>query len=275
MGRGPPPPPAPPPLDFGRPPAAMAFSLLYGLWQYLFSKQELRVLIVGPDGAGKTTLLERMKSLNTESEGLLPHQILPTVGLNIGRFEANNARLIFWDLGGAQSLRGIWEKYYDDAHALLFVIDGSDARRYAEARDTLHAALSNRSLNGAPVLVAANKSDVAALSGAAAPTDASAPSPGGAKAAAGHASADVMSALHDALWGPDGFLDGWTANRVHLHATCARDGTGVQHAVTWLVDAVRRSPRALRMAAHKAAEEEREAIARRAAAHRSGARVTR
>ena len=37
------------------------FSLLYGLWEYLVRKEELRLLILGLDKAGKTTLLEKLK----------------------------------------------------------------------------------------------------------------------------------------------------------------------------------------------------------------------
>ena len=37
------------------------FSLLYGLWEYVFWKQELRVLIIGLDKSGKTTMLEKIK----------------------------------------------------------------------------------------------------------------------------------------------------------------------------------------------------------------------
>ena len=39
------------------------FSLLYGLWEYVFRKEELRALILGLDKAGKTTLLEKLKVL--------------------------------------------------------------------------------------------------------------------------------------------------------------------------------------------------------------------
>jgi ADP-ribosylation factor related protein 1 len=33
-------------------------------------------------------------------EGLPPDRIVPTVGLNIGRIEVENSKLLFWDLGG-------------------------------------------------------------------------------------------------------------------------------------------------------------------------------
>ena len=42
------------------------FSLLYGLWEYVFRKEELRVLIIGLDKSGKTTLLEKIKARSAE-----------------------------------------------------------------------------------------------------------------------------------------------------------------------------------------------------------------
>lgn len=76
------------------------FSLAYGLWKYIFNKTEFHVLILGVDKAGKTTLLEKIKSIYLKGEGLTPDRIVPTVGLNIGRIEDANAKLVFWDLGG-------------------------------------------------------------------------------------------------------------------------------------------------------------------------------
>lgn len=61
---------------------------------------------------------------------------MATVGLNVGRFEAFSTSLVFWDLGGAASLRGIWEKYYKDTHAIIFVVDAADADRFEEAKVT-------------------------------------------------------------------------------------------------------------------------------------------
>jgi hypothetical protein len=42
-------------------------------------------------------------------------------GLNIGRLEVGGAKLILWDLGGASSLRSIWDKYFAEAHVLVCV----------------------------------------------------------------------------------------------------------------------------------------------------------
>ena len=78
------------------------FSLLSGLWQHAFQKQEYYVLILGLDNAGKTvrgrcrllnlavanrshtqTLLEKFKAINnTAYHGMPLEKITPTVGLN-------------------------------------------------------------------------------------------------------------------------------------------------------------------------------------------------
>jgi hypothetical protein len=41
--------------------------------------------------------------------------------LNIGRLEVGGAKVVLWDLGGAASLRSIWDKYFAEAHVLLCV----------------------------------------------------------------------------------------------------------------------------------------------------------
>lgn len=104
-----------------------------------------------------------MKSLYTGAVGLPSAQIVPTVGLNIAKLEACDSKLVIWDLGGQKGLRSIWEKYYAEAHALVFVVDGSAESQ--DSRDTLQRILSNRELEGAPVLVLANKSDLAGAGG--------------------------------------------------------------------------------------------------------------
>ena len=114
-------------------------------------------MIVGIDKAGKTTLLEKLKPTYSALPGLEPDKILPTVGLNVGRVEAHNSLLVFWDLGGQAGLRPIWDKYYSDSHGLIFTVDSSEPARFAEAKDALERALGSRDLFGAPILVLANK----------------------------------------------------------------------------------------------------------------------
>jgi ADP-ribosylation factor related protein 1 len=117
-------------------------------------------LILGIDKAGKTTLLEKIKTIYTEFEGLPPDKILPTVGLNIGRAEAFNSKLVFWDLGGQTGLRTIWDKYYAEAHAVIFVVDTTEQDRFEDAKSAFNKAINSKDLKGAPVLVLANKMDL-------------------------------------------------------------------------------------------------------------------
>lgn len=37
-----------------------------------------------------------------------------------------HAYLRIWDIGGQQSLRSLWSKYYSAAHAIVFVVDSTD-----------------------------------------------------------------------------------------------------------------------------------------------------
>ncbi|CAN6300658.1 unnamed protein product [Urochloa humidicola] len=136
------------------------FSLFYGLWKYVFTKDEYRVLILGVDKAGKTTLLEKLKTIYLKGEGLPPDRVVPTVGLNIGRIEDANAKLVFWDLGGQVGLRTIWEKYYDEAHAIIYVIDAATASSFEDAKSALEKVIRHEHLTGAPLLIVANKQDL-------------------------------------------------------------------------------------------------------------------
>lgn len=126
----------------------------------MFTKDEFRVLILGVDKAGKTTLLEKLKSIYLKGEGLPPDRVVPTVGLNIGRIEDANAKLVFWDLGGQVGLRTIWEKYYEEAHAIMFVIDAATASSFEDAKSALEKVIRHEHLRGAPLLIVANKQDL-------------------------------------------------------------------------------------------------------------------
>jgi len=104
------------------------FSLLYGLFHWYFTKTERAVLILGLDSAGKTV-------------------------------EVGSMRLLVWDLGGQRGLRSIWDKYFDSADALVYVVDACDRHRFNEATQTLESVLARPELAEVPVLVLANKQD--------------------------------------------------------------------------------------------------------------------
>lgn len=89
-----------------------------------------------------------------------PNYITTTVGLNIGQIDINGVRLSFWDLGGQQELRSLWDKYYQESHAIIYIVDSNDRERMDESRDVFARTISNDNLSSVPLLVLANKQDL-------------------------------------------------------------------------------------------------------------------
>lgn len=141
------------------------FSLLSGFLKWLFSKNEVHILVLGLDAAGKTTFIEQSKTIIRRRApgvggGVPLDRIPPTVGLNIARIDVDSTRVIMWDLGGQTLLRSIWAKYYAEANGLIFVVDScSPPERMEEARDTLHGLLTHPELAKVPFLLCCNKQD--------------------------------------------------------------------------------------------------------------------
>ena len=99
------------------------YTLLSGAWKYYFQRDEFCILILGLDNAGKTTFLEQTKiKFNPKyvrDERQL-RRITTTVGLNIGKIDVGNIRMLFWDLGGQDELRTLWDKYYSESHGVIY-----------------------------------------------------------------------------------------------------------------------------------------------------------
>lgn len=54
----------------------------------------------------------------------------------------------------------MWERYCRDVNAIIFVVDAADKDAMPVAKEELHALLDKSTLNGIPLLVLANKSDL-------------------------------------------------------------------------------------------------------------------
>ncbi|GAB5356424.1 hypothetical protein AAMO2058_000288600 [Amorphochlora amoebiformis] len=141
------------------------YSLLSGLYRYMTEKVQYQVLVLGLDYAGKTTLKEQCQRIFGDKNKLgtpsiIQERMTPTVGLNIGKLEIGNTKLLLWDLGGQEGLRVIWQNYYAESHAIMYVVDATDTHRLREAHSELKSLLSEKSLEGAPLLLLANKQDM-------------------------------------------------------------------------------------------------------------------
>ncbi|CAO1399131.1 unnamed protein product [Diamesa hyperborea] len=135
------------------------FHLVSGLFKFLTRKDEYNVLILGLDDAGKSTYLEAAKTKFTKNYIAMKY-ITTTVGLNIGQIDMSGIRLSFWDLGGQSELQSLWDKYYDESHAVIYVIDSNDRDRMNESKELFDKMIKNELLSGVPLLILANKQDI-------------------------------------------------------------------------------------------------------------------
>ncbi|XP_032052331.1 ADP-ribosylation factor-like protein 13A [Aythya fuligula] len=135
------------------------FHLFSHCWSWLQAVQEpirkVTLLVVGLDNAGKSSVI-------MDIGRALACEVLPTtqpgqICLRVDRFEVTLV-----DLPGGQRFRSAWRSHYSTAHGLLFVLDSSDLARMEEARKALSRVLSHPDVSGKPLLLLANKQDVAA-----------------------------------------------------------------------------------------------------------------
>ena len=73
----------------------------------------------------------------------------------------DNVEFNIWDVGGQKALRAYWNNYYDKVNGIVWVIDSADSRRLEETGCELSALLQEEKLAGVPLLILANKQDLA------------------------------------------------------------------------------------------------------------------
>jgi ADP-ribosylation factor related protein 1 len=116
-------------------------------------------------------MLEKIKTLYNPTPGMPPDKIGPTVGQNsepvrmevthrpVGKISLPSTTLHFFDLGGQRDIRSIWPKYYDECHAVVFVLDATDQSRLSETWEVFEEVLKSPRLLNLPLLLCANKQD--------------------------------------------------------------------------------------------------------------------
>ena len=128
------------------------------MWNSLFGgSKKVSVLVVGLDNSGKTTIIEKLKPPKAQTK-----EIAPTVGFNVSEVSKGRINFKVFDMSGAGRYRSLWEQYYREAGAVIFVVDSTDSLRLVVAKDELDNLLKHPELGkDVPVLFFANKMDVA------------------------------------------------------------------------------------------------------------------
>ena len=161
------------------------------------SRNNFKIIILGVQNAGKTTILYRL------SIGQLV-KTTPTIGSNVEEISYNNVKLQAWDLGGQESTRSIWNVYYVNTDAVVYVIDTHD-ENYDDSKTQFYKLLENETLKNAVILIYANKQDLP-----------------GAKSVADIIRIYELDTIKDHIW--------------HIQACSAQTGEGLITGMKWLSD---------------------------------------
>lgn len=128
--------------------------LVSRMWRRMFGDNaHCKIVIVGLSNAGKTTILYKLH---------LGQVVLtqPTIGSNVEEVKYENITFQVWDLGGQDNLRGGWPTYFEDADAIIFVVDSSDQESMVLSKMELFNVVLQEDLKHACLLILANKQDV-------------------------------------------------------------------------------------------------------------------
>ena len=74
-------------------------------------------------------------------------------------FSKNNISFTVYDMSGQGRYRSLWEHYYSDVQAIIFVIDSTDRLRMCVVKEELENLLEHDQIknSNAPILFYANK----------------------------------------------------------------------------------------------------------------------
>ncbi|POS85829.1 ADP-ribosylation factor 1 [Erysiphe pulchra] len=173
------------------------------LFDKIWGKKEMRILMVGLDAAGKTTILYKLKLGEIVTT-------IPTIGFNVETVEYKNIQFTVWDVGGQDKIRPLWRHYFQNTQGIIFVVDSNDRDRVVEAREELQRMLNEDELRDAILLVFANKQDLPNAMNAAEITDKLG-----------------LHSLKQRAW--------------YIQSTCATSGDGLYEGLEWLAQSLRKA----------------------------------
>ncbi|XP_018650083.1 ADP-ribosylation factor-like 6, arl6 [Schistosoma mansoni] len=124
---------------------------------FSFLKKEVKVLVIGLDNSGKSTILNKLQSKETQNS-----LIVPTIGYNVEKIRVSQMMFLCFDMSGSGTYRNLWEKFYKECEAIIYVVDSSDELRLTVVEDEFqqllkHPDICNRRI---PILLFANKMDL-------------------------------------------------------------------------------------------------------------------
>eukprot|EP00741_Cyanophora_paradoxa_P000222 tig00000402_g215.t1 len=116
-----------------------------------------KILVVGLDNSGKSTIINKFKPTKNSVQ-----EVVPTVGFQVEEFSKHKITFTAFDMSGQGRYRGLWEHYYKEAQAIIFVIDCADKIRMCVVKDELAQMLKHPDIASSKIAVLfyANKMDL-------------------------------------------------------------------------------------------------------------------
>ena len=126
-------------------------------------KQRTKVICIGLDNSGKSTIINSLKPAKRKKL-----ELNPTIGFQAEEFVFGNLIFNVFDMSGQSKYRNLWEYYYDEINAIIFVVDSTDSVRLCVVKDELEHLISHQKLlenkkqqkKTLPILFCCNKKDL-------------------------------------------------------------------------------------------------------------------
>ncbi|CDW78568.1 adp-ribosylation factor-like protein 1-like [Stylonychia lemnae] len=126
------------------------------LLNYLFPRPKL-ILLLGHNGAGKTTILDQIKQVDQQIQSVE----LPPQGFLLDQLDiSDDIQIQSWDHNPNWFNKGLQTMFYQDASAIVYVIDSSDISRQEEFKLDFWKIINEEFLRDDVIVLIANKMDL-------------------------------------------------------------------------------------------------------------------
>ena len=121
--------------------------------------KEAKILVYGLPKSGKTSIINKLAE--QVGHGASEEPPAPTHMFDVNRVQWGEVRLTIFDFSGkAECRRSLWKSYFDQADALVWVVDSTDRTHLDTCREELLSMLDFGVLDGVCLLLYANKLDL-------------------------------------------------------------------------------------------------------------------
>lgn len=125
--------------------------------EYYYQRESFyKIFLFGVDEVGKSSLVRRLRTGEFND-----NYFTPTRKFNIEYIQSEERGLLaFWDMPGQQSFRKKWLIGLQDSNIIVYMIDIANQRRFEESKKEFWNILNRSELNGIPLLIIGNKTDL-------------------------------------------------------------------------------------------------------------------